>query len=113
MREIKFRAWDKQNEVWEYSTPMPDYGFWKWVQYDSTTIFSEYTGLHDRNGREIYEGDILRWTINIATEIAPVIFEHGSFWMGKNQNGFEVCNDWLRGEYEVLGNIYESPELLK
>jgi uncharacterized phage protein (TIGR01671 family) len=72
----------------------------------------QFTGLYDRNGREIYEGDIISWDINGNHHIAPVIFECGSFWMGKEKNGWCVYNDWGRGEYEILGNIHENPELL-
>lgn len=93
-REIKFRAWD--GEQMSYF-PL----FWNHAEYlDETEVnIMQYTGLKDKKGQKIYEGDIY------------------SVW--KDKGNPEVV-EWRRGGFrlpdgvyiEVIGNIYESPELL-
>lgn len=82
--------------------------------HDPKTV-GQFTGLHDKNGKEIYEGDIVRWFINDIVITAEVYYEELQAWftMGKGESGGLVLCDWMRGEYEVIGNIHENPELLK
>ena len=120
MREIKFRAWDpEKREMWvpkliKNSTGQPVTWF-----PDGTLcthfhqILMQYTGLKDKNGQEIVEGDILRvrgW--NQIEYIATM--EHlsvdGSDDMGTNMIGFPRFDD--SDQPEVIGNIYENPDLL-
>lgn len=117
MREIKFRALDKENKEWIYSNPMPDMVFWKWVAYGSTTIFNEWTGLKDKNGVEIYEGDMVEYKAYNIWHRDEVKFTDGKF--HGNLNGVK---EELQSRYdlglivtlgcEVIGNIYENKELL-
>ena len=62
--------------------------------------------------REIYEGDVVIWFINGHTCTAPIEFDKGCFEMGRDSKGGLVCNDWLRGEYEVIGNVYENRDMV-
>ena len=69
----------------------------------------QFTGLHDKNGKEIYEGDIIR----DSTDQFQVWIEEGAILIGAND---KYCDDFLLNfdvaKMEVIGNIYENPELL-
>lgn len=69
----------------------------------------QYTGLKDKNGVEIYEGDIVRHATDEG--VYKIIFEDGGFYV-KNlfEYDFQTINEY---PLEVIGNIYENPELLK
>lgn len=76
----------------------------------------QYTGLKDKNGKEIYEGDILRH-INpkpFKNSVYEVVFLNGGFAI-KGDDYIEDLNEFLKGSSsaEVIGNIYENPELLE
>lgn len=111
-REIKFRGWS--NGKIEYSGKMPSFGFWKWAGYDSSTIIMQFTGIHDKNGKEIYEGDILKHDI---WGITKVYWENGSFWADNSKQGDEFkeirLGDQQLQRTRVIGNIYQNPELLR
>ena len=79
----------------------------------------QFTGLQDCNGKEIYEGDILKlqYPINYGFGgihnreiIVKISFDNGSFWF--SGEGFTGCNWHFYNEYEIIGNVYEHPELL-
>lgn len=84
------------------------------TKYDEGTPLMQYTGLKDKNGKEIYEGDIVRYEMpgpppeDLMIEfIEPIIFSVASF--DVEGAPLYVVNDVC----EVIGNIYENPELLK
>lgn len=123
--EIKFRVWgnfDGKMQMMECG-PMEvnDNGLWFGfpipAHYDGMpeqAIVVQFTGLTDKNGKEIYEGDILRihWQVGDYTE-ETVSYDggHGYWKYGNNP----IC-ELTEGEYcgfEVVDNIYENPELLK
>lgn len=126
-RPIKFRAWDKKNKKWLDST---DFlitadglvllydkecgrevegltGAWREDEEEDIEIV-RFTGLTDKNGKEIYEGDILedRGDPQLITR-SVVEFIDGSFW-SKGWGRLGNHNE----DSEVIGNIYENPELL-
>lgn len=118
MREIKFRAWDKtENKMvgWEelcdedkngsgYGESLADYFN---AVFSNVEPLMQFTGLKDKNGREIYEGDLLSNGIHQAGE---VIFKDGCFMVG--HFNCELCK-FAGSQKEVIGNIYENPELLE
>lgn len=128
MREIKFRAWNSKDSYWAPFEDDHDYelkndGIGRclqmWVdgnpQKEGVYIISQFTGLNDKTGKEIYEGDIVIWKVESIERRAAVYYDEkqACFWMGKDKNtNMLVLNDWMRGEYEVLGNIHQNPELL-
>ncbi len=113
-RVIKFRAWTGKRML--TIDPLERKGTLSDLVEDESWKVMQFTGLTDRNGVEIYESDVVRWLVNTDHSVdAPVGFESGAFYMldAINQGYGKVYNDWLRGEYTVLGNIYEHPELLE
>lgn len=122
-REIKFRAWLNYKNRFIYSHNYKNLsGFFKACEmhkkygYDYTV--QQYTCVKDKSGKEIYEGDILR---GYKCQ-KPVIFESGAFTWYDEILGWEVYGNYdaevsiEKDEnimLEVIGNIYENPELLK
>lgn len=119
MREIKFRAWSSvykkflgcdssqlSNYLDGYQNPIDR-------QYDHKTITpQQYTGLKDSKGNEIYEGDILKYDVGLGPIYYEVIWdEKNGLWMITKNNGGNV-GSWF-DNYEIAGNLFENPELLK
>lgn len=126
MREIKFRAWDKALKSWtNYSIDDDLLMFydkhaecWETDQEGERFILCQYTGLKDNEDREIYEGDIVkaisfaRWigVVKYSDENQAFIFDD----LDKKYRGKStVFMNQLDDGFEILGNIYENPELLK
>ncbi|MGM8224554.1 YopX family protein (plasmid) [Clostridium perfringens] len=122
-REIKFRVWSEKNkkmlEIQKHSfktgKSMP-YGFN--MEYDFGELM-QYTGLKDENEKEIYEGDILSIKIysrdKVIVEGKTVVeFKDGCFGViWGHDKAFLSLNSFFKAKFEVIGNIYENPELLR
>jgi len=112
MREHKYRAWDKIFKKMIYSTPMAMFNL-----YDSNHEIMQYTGLHDRLGKEIYEGDVIRYELFSPPKDQLLSHEIGEVRYDENYCMFMVSEELTLGielkDLEVIGNIYENPELLE
>ena len=110
-RKIKFRAWDsKDKKMFDPIHDVVTFAFnlkCEWIE------IMQFTGLKDKNGKEIYEGDIISPVMMCGTITSgTVIFHSGSF-MAKQIGAEWLMDDLYRYDYiEVIGNIYENPELL-
>jgi uncharacterized phage protein (TIGR01671 family) len=148
-REIKFRAWDSKNKY------MVDSSYGDWIslngipyteaqtRYDTPNIeiekaknyiLMQYTGLKDKDGEEIYEGDVMQKMIHDyyseeyqnweeggykGDEPKPTIvkrdvvsLEHFRYWLKNESFGYEGEDIEDPTEWERIGNIYQNPELL-
>ena len=124
MREIKFRAWDKEHKRWtNYSIAITDdlprfydkhTGCWKTDKEGKRFILCQYTGLKDKNDREIYEGDIGSDYVPVYTKgiYMAVNTEQLKYPEEHRQLSTQFNVIWRNG-CEIIGNIYENPELLK
>lgn len=118
MREIKFRAWDKENHKWSHDWSISEYTEildLQAAQNYRELEYSQFTGLKDKNGKEIYDGDIVNGGYETASKENYVVAWESRY------SGFEpfcLYNDdeidyFLTDRCEVIGNIYENSDLLK
>lgn len=136
MREIKFRAWDKtDNQMLNVDYMRLDNGnvlyvtgetFFEddgWYKYflDNGIELMQYTGLKDKNGIEIYEGDIVKFDPSVQPlgdmpqdgEVGIIKYVLNSFVVVPQSDCSINYNIDEIGDWVVIGNIYENPELLK
>lgn len=116
MREIKFRAWYRDRKVMtdgfslgnllKTANSQDEISFMMAQQYSE---IMQFTGLHDKNGKEIYEGDWVRFRTRGGNEMIYDV-KWSDFKTGFKPSRLTYNN---HEEIEVIGNIYQNPELLK
>ena len=116
MRELKFRAWDGKKMI-DDVIPVSDTGIVELFEYEhqvtEVEAVEQYTGLTDKNGKEIYEGDV----VNIQGIKYYVDFEHGGFWFNNDNRKWKANRPFTHfqeiNDAEVVGNVHESADLLE
>lgn len=120
MRQIKFRIWDLKRKEWVHDTSnavnllgetiilgeilrRPDDSMVR-IEELNELVVMQFTGLKDKNGKEIYDGDIL---LDVTKEIRVIDWEEGSL----TPFGLEYYEDLE--DFKIIGNIYENPDLIK
>ena len=134
MRELKFRAWNKHLKVMKANIHLLD-NCNEYFNNDNQDVM-QYTGLKDKNGLDIYEGDVVRilytdWPSQSAekngrysmslgeykasiSSIGWIVFEYCRFGVRFSNDG--ICgfvDPGKHGEIEVIGNVWKNPELLQ
>ena len=126
MRINKFRGYSTQftnGNEWFYGSLVKlgnkfyiiedDERIWD-ISYDGILVdeksLGQFTGLHDKNGKEIYEGDILEDSLGRRKVVE---YYQDGFWLNASLEGAEWSLRLTHKSSKIIGNIYENPELLK
>ena len=125
MRETKFRGMRLDGKGWAYGSYFKNplrYGYESmiyvqsnsedtndegWIKVKHETV-CQYTGVKDKNGKEIYDGHVL----GLKDKTYQVVYDKGCFWALSKSNTHYIYHLYDCEQMEIIGNIYENPELL-
>lgn len=123
MRPIKFRAWNGEEMTREFFiTSNGEISYGTVIGHNGNQVFNivdwklmEWTGLLDKNGKEIYEGSVVKSTISNNDDSTKLV-EWDGFRFLPFTGTCSCCEDyegWRGDDCEVIGDIYSNPEILK
>ena len=125
MREIKFRAWHKEEKIIgevlcidilhkEIFFSNEDVDCYEHTDFKDIELM-QYTGLKDKNNKEVYEGDIVKLRANHGIGVIKYYDEWGAFVVEyiKPRSLTVLGMNYYKEDIEILGNIYKNPELIK
>ncbi len=121
-REIKFRMWNNGEMFYAphyLSSNLSPYITLNGLYYvdgvhQKDMILMQFTGIHDKNGKEIYEGDVVRYIqhlFNTPVEQFPIKIKEVK-WLDWEAKWNLLETNAGESNFEIIGNIYENPELL-
>lgn len=124
MREFKFRAWDTEKQEMatvnfiglnDYEVGMEDEECRRWrATYPYVCRLMQYTNLKDKNGKEIYEGDILKVKLDDGDANLYVKYVKGEYRVVNEGKWEDSLYAYMYfGDVEIVGNIYENEDLLR
>ena len=124
MREFKFRAWDTEKQEMatvnfiglnDYEVGMEDEECRRWrATYPYVCRLMQYTNLKDKNGKEIYEGDILKVKLDGGEANLYVKYTNGEYRVVNEGRWEDSLYAYMYfGDVEIVGNIYENKDLLR
>ncbi len=107
----KFRAWSiGAKRMFSWEKMMDNLGkFYTYFKWPDVYKLMQYTGLKDKNGMEIYEGDIVIAETYFEHIRGAITYDEGAFFIGDEPGAYAmfVCDD-----FDIIGNIYENPWLI-
>lgn len=117
-REFKFRVWNREMGGWDHPSFLQDWDDNNGITFkclpEENYVIQQYTEIKDKNQKEIFEGDIMKYDRpGFITKIGIVEFFAGNFVFGDwREQTEEDISTMMIGYMEVIGNIFNNPEII-